>query len=337
VLPLRQPRRAARRVLPNLSLIAAALLVSSATLPTGRFLSKLTDHLYAYKREPPIGAPRPTTFLLGIFSTSREKEFLRRELIRKTYLDIGDPRICKLEEFIRQFEETPNERVCQVPYTFVIGGGGSHRPADHDDDEPVVLDTDQNGHADPQRDCTYLNIRENMEDGKSPTWIKYAADIAAEYGIDYVSKIDDDSVISPHLLFQFIADDLPPVPYNRRIYGGSALPSYLYHLMYGAGQFYFMSADVADYVGHELTAEDRKGLRHSRPIEDLDMGSFVYNMPKPVKFLNMRHYEIWTHPKKTEEQWSNAWEVELDEQLPKAMDPMPFWFFCPIFLSGKGI
>jgi len=213
-----------------------------------RFLSKLTDSLHAFQGEAPIGAPRPTTFLLGIFSMTGEKQAARRDVIRKTYLDIGDDRICKLEEFIRQAEETPNQRLCQVPYTFIIGAGGEFRPDEHNDNTPITLDTDQYGNTDVDDDCTYLNIKENMETGKSPTYFKFAAEIGKEYGIDYISKIDDDSVISPHLLFQFIDDDLPIAPYNRRLYGGSPVASWKHDSIYATGQFYFVSIDLAEYV-----------------------------------------------------------------------------------------
>ena len=51
---------------------------------------------------------------------------------------------------------------------------------------------------------------------------------------------------------------------------------------------YFMSLDLAYYVGNELTAQDRVDLRTAkRPVEDLDMGTYVYSHPYPIKYLNM--------------------------------------------------
>lgn len=326
---------------PNILIMYCAValsLVSLAALPQqGRILSKLADSLHAFQGESPIGAPRPTTFLLGIFSMSGEGKAAQRDAIRKTYLDIGDERICKLEEFIRQAEETPNKRICQVPYTFVIGAGGKFRPDDHTDSATLTLDTDQYGDADIEGDCTYLNIRENMETGKSPTYMKFAAEISKEYGIDYISKIDDDSVLSPHLLFQFINDDLPIAPYNRRMYGGAPVPSYQHDSIYASGQFYFVSADLANYVANELTPDDRKNLMHSRPTEDCDMGSFVYSNPNPIKLITLSTGQIWEHPKKTPKDFVNAWEVEIEHTLPQNVYTLPFTFFCPIFLSGRGL
>jgi len=315
-----------------LGLVALSTAPVHPALP--RLLSKLTNSLHPYQNEIPIGAPRPTTFLLGIFTTAREKDAVQNGLIRQSYLSIGDARICSLEEFIRQAEETPDERVCKVPYTFVIGGGGDHRPTDHGDDEPLTVDSDHHGFADPNGDCTYLNIKENMEYGKSPSWFKYAASIAKEYGIDYVGKVDNDSVISPHLLFQFIDDDLPITPFNRRIYGGLAQPSAKHSHLYGTGEFYFMSSDLADYVGHTLTAPERNELMEH--VEDADMASFIFTNPNPIKFMNLRNFQLWTHPKKTAEEFSAAWDNELDVKLP-ARSELAWWHVCPIFMAGKGV
>mmetsp|Transcript_20757 Transcript_20757/g.30426 ORF Transcript_20757/g.30426 Transcript_20757/m.30426 type:complete len:321 (-) Transcript_20757:70-1032(-) len=300
-----------------------------------RALSKLDDHLFSYNDEAPIGAGQNTVFLLGIFSTTGKKYDDRRRYIRTTYLATGDERMCKLSEYIRQVKETPNERRCQVPYTFVIGAGGSGRPTDHGDDEPLTLETDANGNVDPEGDCTYLNIKENMEDGKSTTYMKFGAQLAEEHGIDYIAKIDDDSVLSDKLLFQFIEDDLPPAPYNRRIYGGTSWASYGHSIMYAAGQFYFLSSDLANYVANGLTVEKRKEMMHFRPTEDGDMGTFVFSHPRPVKFMNLSTYRFWSHPKKTEADflkgWGDMWK------LPSRGNMMPFFHLCPAWMQGKGI
>ena len=195
--------------------------------------TNMENHLMPYNNEPPIGAGGPkTTFLLGIFSASGEKYTKRRSYIRNTYL-ADDPRICKLSEYKRQVVESPNEVKCQVPYTFVVGAGGKNRPTDHDDYQSLTLETDQYGNVDSEGDCTYLNIKENMEDGKSTTYFKFGASLVRDYSIDYFGKIDDDSVLAPKLLFQLLEDDLPPAPYNSRIYGGSSWASYAHDIMVG--------------------------------------------------------------------------------------------------------
>lgn len=300
----------------------------------------LTTHekaLQPYNEEPPIGTgEKKTTVLLGIFSTTGEKYAQRRRYIRDTYLAYDDPRICKLKEYKRQMLEEPDNVVCQVPYTFVIGAGGKDRPTDHDDEESLTLSKDQFGRKCLEEDITYLNIKENMENGKSPTWFKFGASISESYDIDYIAKIDDDSVLSPELMFQFIADELPPMPYNRRIYGGTGWASKAKNVLYAAGQFYFMSSDLANYVGNQLTAKDRLEMQHSyRATEDADMGVFIFSHPRPVKFFNLSMYKFWAHPLKYEKKFRKAYDAI--DQLPRAGRMLPLDVLCPVFLKGGGL
>ena len=244
----------------------------------------------------PSSRQQPISLLLGIFFETGIDHAAQREFIRKTYLDIGDDRICTLSEFMRQTEED-YYRVCTVPYTFVIGAGGDNQPTTHLEDElsPLTVETDSRGNVDSEGDCTYLNIRENINDGKSPTYMKFAAQIADEYGIDYISKMNQyPASLSMYHLFQFMNDDLPMAPYNRRMYGGSPVVSYKHDSIYASGRgFYFVSADLAAYVGLHLSPEERQALVDSeKPAEDMDMGSFIYSNPNPIKFVNLSSESI---------------------------------------------
>mmetsp|Transcript_21276 Transcript_21276/g.31507 ORF Transcript_21276/g.31507 Transcript_21276/m.31507 type:complete len:359 (+) Transcript_21276:42-1118(+) len=278
--------------------------------------------------------PKKTAVLVGIFSAAGSFKYShRRDYIRDTILDNRlEPRLCSLKEFIRQTEESPHKRVCQVAYTFVIGAGGHDRPTDHDDNEPLTVDNDQFGNS--EDDCTYLNVMENMEDGKSPTYLKFGANIANQYGIDYILKTDDDSVISFNAVFDWIDSELPPSPYNRRIYGGAPRLSRVKNTIYSAGEFYFMSADLADYVGNVLTAGDRLSLMNSRPIEDLDMGTFVFSNPRPIKFVSMDQKKIWSHPKKTEDEYRTEWDATTKSGWIPRKQVFQWNFYCKHILNG---
>ena len=301
--------------------------LSTSTTPT-------EEALRPFNHEVPF--QKSATFLIGIFSSNSGKYSNRRSYIRDTYLSSEDPRICKLSEYMRQVEESPSYVQCIVPYTFVVGAGGKDRPTDHDDDEPLTLETDQDGNMDPNGDITYLNIRENMENGKSPTWFKYAANVAKASGIDYIGKLDDDSVLSPELLFNFIAHELPPQPANARIYGGPIWATYAKSVVYAAGQFYFMSSDLADYVANQLTATDRLEMQLNRHTEDADMGTFVFSHPRPVKFLNLSNYRIWIHPMKKEKPFRDTWDNIYD--LPHAARRgLPIDYLCQEWLKGGGV
>ena len=279
--------------------------------------------------------PLGPTFLIGIFSTTGAKYSHRRQYIRDTILRRDDERMCELGEFIRQTKENRGRRVCQVPYTFVIGAGGEDRPTDHNDSAPLTLDTDPNG--DSESDCTYLNIRENMEDGKSPTWLKFGASIAKQYGIDYIAKTDDDSVLSKQEMILWLDEDLPPFPYNRRIYGGAPRLSRVKNHIYAAGEFYFMSADLAEYVGDILTPEVRLSMMIPwRHTEDLDMGTFVHSHPHPIKFMNLNERMFWYHPVKEEWRFRQAWEGGL-WRLPQHRPVLSWNSQCSHVLDGKGL
>lgn len=304
-----------------------------------RTLSKMTDNLHAYQREAPIGAGMGTSMLLGIFSMRGPKSKRRRELIRRSYLDI-DERVCTLDEYKRQAKETPNQRTCQVPYTFVIGGGGHDRPTDHNDNQPLILEdmVDKSGSGFYEKqfeenDCTFLNIKENMEHGKSSTYLKYATSVSKEYGIDFIAKTDDDTVLGTPLLLQFIDDDLPPFPYNRRMYGGSFVPSRKKQSIYAQGQFYFMSVDLADYVANQLTPERREDI--SIFIEDLDMGNFINSMERPIKYLDLTSRMFWLHPRKEEEVFIKSFTEEFQSLPHLKHSQLLFKFYCPHWLKGE--
>ena len=137
-----------------------------------------------------------------------------------------------------------------------------------------------------------------MEDGKSPTFLRFAAKIANTFDIDYVVKLDDDTLLGTELFTQFVDRNLPPAPYNTRIYGGPPCLSRLQNHIYTAGEFYFMSSDLAKYVAKTLSFEDRKDL--SIHIEDLDTGSYIHSHHQLVTFINISNVLFYIHPLKTE-------------------------------------
>ena len=330
------PKKRALAVLFGIIFLTSMIYFSSADM-TGKSAHRilLAEDSIQEAARMMHSDPKKTAVLLGIFSAAGAFQYShRREYIRDTILDNRlEPRLCSLKEFIRQSEENLHKRVCQVAYTFVIGAGGDDRPTDHDDNEPLTVDNDLFGNS--EDDCTYLNIRENMEDGKSPTYLKFGANIANQYGIDYIAKTDDDSVIGINALFNWIDSDLPPSPYNRRIYGGAPRLSRVKNTLYSAGEFYFMSADLADYVGNVLTAGDRLSLMNSRPIEDLDMGTFVFSNPHPIKMFNMHQRKVWMHPMKTEVAFRKMFLKSSD--LPIVHPAIINWGnSCSHVIAGEG-
>lgn len=120
-----------------------------------------------------------------------------------------------------------------------------------------------------------------MEDGKSQTWIAYASSLADEYNIDYIVKQDSDSMLILDKFFEFIDGSLPASPYNHHTFASIMLmcqpnhnkdcsgykkkfegPSSMvrkfgnFHV-YGQGQFYLMSSDVARTVKETAKRQQR--------------------------------------------------------------------------------
>merc|ERR1712127_155335 len=127
----------------------------------------------------------------------------------------------------------------------------------------------------------------------------------------------------------FIDDNLPPSPHNKRMYGGVLWGNPEHKLVYGAGQFYFMSVDLADYVGNTLTADDRKKLMSKRrPTEDMDLGAFVFSHPKTVKFMNLSYYIFWSHPLKETKKWMKEANNGYKKN-PGRAHYVPFFALCP--------
>ena len=250
------------------------------------------------EEELPIGID--STMLLGIFSTLSEEELKRRQLIRETYLSLSkvDDRVCDMQRYRK------NRFGCRLVYAFVVGSLEEGPTLHHNDAEPLVVepaDLKLYGDIFLEEDVVYLNIKENMEYGKSLTWFKYGASIAKELRIDYIGKIDSDAYLKTGELLALIKNELPPVPYNRCIYGGRPLPDFQGSSVYMAGQFYFVSSDLAWYVSYEMNPKERDELTLN--IEDLDFGRYVSSHTMPIKFFALHNRIFWMHPIKKEDQW----------------------------------
>ena len=91
-----------------------------------------------------------------------------------------------------------------------------------------------------------------------------------------------------------------------------------------------MSSDLAHYVGTIMTHEQRQTLTDKRPTEDMDMGSFVFSHPRPIKFVNLSPFMFWFHPLKTEEQWTRFWETKIDTLVMRGK-VLPYHHLCPVW------
>lgn len=269
--------------------------------------------------------------LVGILSADFYNDSVYRKRHRELFKLWNDPRVCSLPDFKQR---TVVERdVCEFIYTFVIGAGNETTPTELlDDSRPMEVERPIKGITKDlnKDDVTLLNIKENMNEGKSQTWIKYASEIAEQYNIDYVAKCDADTIFHLHEFFHFAYKNMPPSPYNKGMFIG-ALRDKAYwprhttdeervryesyfgkyfegvHL-YIAGQIYIMSIDVAKFIGKE--ALDNK-CSYCEGHEDHDISTMAFYNPEPIKLVCIgRHQRFWEHPVKGEPRWKRIWARE---------------------------
>ena len=308
----------------NLATVSTPPLRASAPASASATSSKL-PHLSSR----PLPSSPPNRVLLGIFTTSRKSDVARRKLIRKSYLssyhilnqvdlaksDESVDRLCSLKDLLDQKNHTVQD--CWIVYTFVMGAFGQKTlsaPTDlthiSDTSFPFTVDhhpsrihqttkttktttttatTEEEEEHEP--DIIYLNIRENMNEGKTGTWFKYASTIlpAKELGIDLIAKVDADTVLFPRPLLEELNTKLHQQFHIKRpatgVYGGIDEIANGQEVPYMQGGFYFFSRDVAQHLTSPACPRDQvlpyvQSVLHGHGVdldraEDLEMGCLV--------------------------------------------------------------
>jgi len=282
--------------------------------------------------------------LLGIFTMKdNEKEINRRAAIRKTYLNYYNTsnqwvtnetqwrtRICSLRNLVSLDPNQDNTlllRECQMIYVFVAAGNpdGPTEHVDYNTSVPMTLPSPSE-----EPDLVLLNIKENMEDGKSQSFFKYATQVVDEHVyVEYIVKTDSDTIIYPeHFLNQNI-NPLPRFPNNIRVYGGSPAAKTGYHQptgpIYNEGLCYWMSVDLARYI----TSPSCNRAKLNAGIEDLSMGNFVHSHPLPIHRVQFKpflpiQFDVKSpgaaihHPVKQIEEYQAVWRKHVAKQKVKA-------------------
>jgi hypothetical protein len=177
-----------------------------------------------------------------------------------------------------------------------------------------ALTIDDGEDDDVESDVTLLNIRENMNEGKSQTWFSYAETLATSHGIHYLVKTDTDTVIFLDKYFDFVDQHLYPAPYNRYILAGYFVDKWwwgtnldempmnaflkkkygrAFHV-YAAGQWYLMSPDLARMVREEASVVNQKELA---AVEDHDISYMIFrrcNRPLHLVVIALKE-QHWQH------------------------------------------
>ena len=254
-------------------------------------------------------------------------------------------RICSLKELINSmgtniFNGQGGESSlllqdeCQLAYVFVMGGGNPNGPnelVDYNGSYPMVVEAPP-PHSRPatahslqvnETDIIYLNIKENMKEGKSQTFFKYATSIVDEYlYFDYIAKTDSDTLLLPEHLLDKDMNVLPKFPHNVRIYGGSPRGKKEYEQLlgpvYNQGLFYYMSIDLARHITSTNCFRDRIKVWS----EDKSVGNFVHSYPLPIRRMRIDSKSFYHPLKDPLVEYRKKWEecVMNNEQTLLKLD-----------------
>lgn len=297
------------------------------------------------------GARQVTTrypkMLIGVFSSDTFNDCTHRKRHRELFSIWNDRRTCSLPEY-RSGDEDLKE-ACQVIYTFVVGAGDKATAPTEivDDSVDLLVDRIENPYREDinDADVTRLNIKENMNDGKSPTFFYFASTVMEELGFDYAMKLDADALLHLHDYLMFAHNHLPPPPYNTNIFGGplrdkagwpkESDPDKIprkegffgqefegVHL-YMAGQMYFMSYDLCKFVAHEAPFSRMRIAPggYLEGHEDHDVSAMVLHSPTPVHMITIgKSQRFWEHPVKGEPRWKRVAYREKLRMLGKKFE-----------------
>jgi hypothetical protein len=310
--------------------VALALPVTISG-PAGSSFEPYPSESFRLSSPAPDGSIR---FLWGIPTVAGDHR--RRQLVRETYLSFytqsATPhRICSLVDVLDgNVSLGAHEGACEITYVFFIGGNptGPCELTKPNASYPILIKrsdvTDYpklvggsrgvgvggiNRMLPLEGDVISLNVRENLEDGKSQTWFKYASMVVKDnpwLQIDYIAKVDSDTLVFTPTFLGFAKRRLPRQPHNQRVYGGlphdknacnpkvndtHSCPLELKGGLYMAGSLYWMSPDLAEYITSD--AVDRRAL--SIGHEDVDIGNFVFSHPLSIRTVKIESRRALNH------------------------------------------
>ena len=287
---------------------------SSVDKEDGQRMLQFVNNRYNTESLTQASKEKPIRMLLGIFTTIEEVE--RRQKLRDYIFKNptrADPRLCSLNEFLMDNNDlnnfhsdiSPRYQQCQIIYTFIVGANTSRNAPlyhTHASNMPILVSKTYIPNVEP--DVVYLNIKENMNRGKTPTWFKYATmfnDSLDNYVFDYIAKIDSDVLLSIPNLLDMINNNLPREPKN--VYGGILCderacgdPKRCFKVLQGkvymTGQFYFLSHDLARYISNDKL--DRAGI--SLYSEDVDLAMWVHSSKRILNLIILNNKNVfWVH------------------------------------------
>jgi hypothetical protein len=316
---------------------------SKKKIATGQNQLLFENHTHGSDVSSVPGKPEPVAhqnhrarILLGIFTADFREERRYRKKLRDLFQ--LHPRVCTLTDFTAadSLHASSLSSSCEIIYTFVAGGNPNGPSELVDGSLPMLAGRPVASHSTDfnDSDMTLLNIRENMNQGKSQTWLKYAAQILEAYDIDYVAKSDTDTLLFLDKMTDFMDENLPPAPYNRNILAGSVADKWWWEQalhspekeasegyfiekygkdlhLYVEGQIYIMSRDLADFVAKEAAQHT---LSYREGHEDHDISAMAFHSSKPIKLIIIAlEQRFWQHRVKLKlgSNFHRIWDSEI--------------------------
>lgn len=318
------------RIHRNLRIVDPRSIIEKTDVVLGQAMTTILDEPTSEKQTI-VSESKPTTFLLGIFSTPWEahrRKRIRETMVNANYLQSDNSRkLCSLSEYLSKQETNDEGKTCLIAYTFVLGGNEKETTywSSQSSNRQATVDTLQEPPKDPsliilaknletELDITYLNIRENMNEGKTISWFDYAS---SETTFDYIGKSDTDSFINLDNLISIVDKRLPPGNEHVNLYGGKQqiLESRLGDASSMQGGFYFLSKDLAKCISRE-EVRSKENVVNVHLGEDIVTGHLVDHCPEPVKHLRCGDDALWRHGLKTEDSWMKYFQEAKNRILP---------------------
>lgn len=278
------------------------------------------SELFSSMSPPSVAQKKTERFLLGIFSQREEKE--KRSLMRRTVL--SNAMFCSFLHIQSSgvASSLGLDLECSVFYVFVLGKPTtSLQDIDCNPDPWVILNSSMEMAREGESDLLYLNIRENMNKGKSQTFFAFGAKVADLFGFSYIVKMDSDSYIHVNEMRSFMSNHLPVARNNDKnellVYGGILMDYTLCggsiyqhcNLLYPAkiymqGGLYFLSSSLTKFTTMKCAIDPASAKQAE--IEDMDMGLLTMSADNLV-LIPLNHRSFWSHPIKNETLWKTLW------------------------------
>jgi hypothetical protein len=222
--------------------------------------------------------------------------------------------------------KSPND--CLFIYTFVVGGNpkGPTELLEFNSSYPMIAEESMvpsNSNSTEEDDVAFLNIRENMNLGKSQTFFAYASTIVAnheDFIVDFIAKTDTDTMVLPPRFFQRLNKVYLSYGTERVYLGIEQRNAKQWRVgdKYMNGELYILSVDLADFLSSK---ECQRSQLAETSAEDLTIGNFVLSHPRPVNRLPLFNGEMhlknprlpWLHvrPLKSPATFRKTWKTYL--------------------------